>query len=263
MPLKLYQIDAFTSEPFAGNPAGVVFLDAPRPDHWMQAVASEMNLSETAFLLREGEGWRLRWFTPAVEVELCGHATLASAQALFEEAFLARGERARFETRSGSLSAVHRGERIELDFPQRPERPAKAPEGLVEALGERPLYLGCSAEDYLALYSDDQVVRALRPDFTRLSSLTPRGVMVTARSSDQRYDFVSRFFAPAVGINEDPVTGSAHCTLAPFWASRLGRSELTGFQASARGGVVHVRLAGDRVILGGAASTVFKGDLLA
>lgn len=263
MSLILYQIDAFTAEAFAGNPAGVVFLDGPKPEGWMQAVAAEMNLSETAFLLREDEGWRLRWFTPAVEVALCGHATLASARALIEEGLLHRGERACFSSRSGPLVAAHRGSFIELDFPARPEEPCEPPAGLARALGAPARYCGRSAEDYIVLLPDEHAVRALAPDFGRLRAMTDRGLIATAPSADGRYDFVSRFFAPAVGIDEDPVTGSAHCTLAPFWAARLGRDELVGYQSSARGGVVRVRLAGDRVFLGGEAVVVFKGNLLA
>jgi PhzF family phenazine biosynthesis protein len=229
----------------------------------MQAVAAEMNLSETAFLLREGEGWRLRWFTPAVEVALCGHATLASARALIEEGLLAEGGRVRFESRSGALAAAHRGDFIELDFPARPEEPCEPPAGLIAALGAEPSYFGRSAEDYIALLPDEQAVRTLAPDFAALRALTERGLMVTAPSGDPRWHFVSRFFAPAVGIDEDPVTGSAHCTLAPFWAGRLGREDLVGRQVSGRGGVVRVRLAGGRVLLGGGAVVVFKGMLLA
>jgi PhzF family phenazine biosynthesis protein len=227
----------------------------------MQAVAREMNLSETAFLLREGDGFRLRWFTPAVEVELCGHATLASAHILWEEGLLSPPDTARFATRSGELRASRRGDLIELDFPTKPEQPAEPPENLLEALGVRPLYLGRNQFDYLMLLDGEKAVRDVTPDFALLRTVTVRGVIVTAPSARPEFDFVSRFFAPAVGVDEDPVTGSAHCCLGPFWAARLGKSELVGHQVSARGGVVNVRVAGDRVFLGGRAVTVLRGEL--
>jgi PhzF family phenazine biosynthesis protein len=262
MSLKIFKVDAFTSEPFAGNPAGVCLLDGPRDDRWMQAVAREMNLSETAFLLREGDGFRLRWFTSAVEVDLCGHATLASAHVLWEERILAPSETARFATRSGRLLAARRGDLIELDFPAKPEERADPPENLLEALGVEPLYLGRNQFDYLALVDSEATVRALQPDFARLRRVTVRGVIVTAPASTPGYDFVSRFFAPAVGVDEDPVTGSAHCALGPFWAARLGKSALSAYQASARGGSLQVRVAGERVFLGGRAVTVLRGELV-
>ena len=258
---RIFQADAFTAEPFSGNPAGVCLLTEPRDERWMQAVAREMNLSETAFLLREGEEFRLRWFTPAVEVELCGHATLASAHVLWEEGMLAPSETARFATRSGELRASRRGDLIELDFPAKPEQPAEPPENLLEALGVRPLYLGRNQFDYLLLLDSEEAVRAVSPDFALLRRVNVRGVIVTAPSARAEFDFVSRFFAPAVGVDEDPVTGSAHCCLGPFWAARLGKNELVGHQVSARGGVVNVRVAGDRVFLGGRAVTVLRGEL--
>jgi PhzF family phenazine biosynthesis protein len=227
----------------------------------MQAVAREMNLSETAFLLCEGEGFRLRWFTPAAEVELCGHATLASAHVLWEEGVLLPSRTARFATKSGELRASRRGDLIELDFPAKPEQPAEPPENLLEALGVKPLYLGRNQFDYLVLLDSEEAVRAVSPDFVLLRTVTVRGVIVTAPSARPEFDFVSRFFAPAVGVDEDPVTGSAHCCLGPFWARRLGKNELVGHQVSARGGVVHVRVAGDRVLLGGRAVTVLRGEL--
>jgi len=261
MGTRIFQADAFTAEPFSGNPAAVCLLAEPRDERWMQAVAREMNLSETAFLLREGDGFRLRWFTPAVEVELCGHATLASAHVLWEEGVLAPSETARFATRSGELRASRRGDLIELDFPTKPEQPAEPPENLLEALGVNPLYLGRNVFDYLVLLDSEHAVRAVTPDFAKLRTVTVRGVIVTAPSARPEFDFVSRFFAPAVGVDEDPVTGSAHCCLGPFWAARLGKSELVGHQVSARGGVVNVRVAGDRVFLGGRAVTVLRGEL--
>jgi len=260
MGLRIIQVDAFTAEPFAGNPAAVCVLPALREEAWMQAVAREMNLSETAFLLRRDDGFSLRWFTPAVEVELCGHATLASAHVLWEEGHLPPGELARFHTRSGLLTAARAGDWIELDFPATPAEPAEAPCGLVEALGGGAVWVGRNRFDYLVEVDSEDTVRRLRPDFGTLRQLPVRGVIVTARARD--CDFVSRFFAPASGVDEDPVTGSSHCTLGPFWQPRLGKSEFVAYQASARGGVVRVRLAGDRVRLGGQAVTVLRGELL-
>jgi len=261
MGIRAFKVDSFTAQPFAGNPAGVCLLTEPRDERWMQAMAREMNLSETAFLLREGDGFRLRWFTPAVEVELCGHATLASAHVLWEEGVLAPSETARFATRSGELRASRSGDLIELDLPTKPEHPAEPPENLLEALRVKPLYLGRNVFDYLLLLDSEEAVRAVSPDFALLRSVTVRGVIVTAPSARPEFDFVSRFFAPAVGVDEDPVTGSAHCCLGPFWAARLGKSDLVGHQVSARGGVVNVRVAGDRVFLGGRAVTVLRGEL--
>ena len=262
MGIRAFKVDSFTAEPFAGNPAGVCLLEEPRDERWMQAVAREMNLSETAFLLREGDGFRLRWFTPVAEVSLCGHATLASAHMLWEEGILADGETARFATKSSELRATKRGDLIELDFPAKPEEPAAPPANLLEALGVRPAYLGRNVFDYLLLLESEEAVRAVLPDFALLRRVAVRGVIVTAPASTPGYDFVSRFFAPAVGVDEDPVTGSAHCCLGPFWAARMGKSELVGHQVSARSGVVNVRAAGDRVFLGGRAVTVLRGELL-
>jgi PhzF family phenazine biosynthesis protein len=265
--MKLLQIDAFTSEPFAGNPAAVCFLPAPRDEAWMQHVAREMNLSETAFLSRRmdaaghPDGFDLRWFTPTAEVALCGHATLASAHGCWETGELPQGETARFHTKSGLLTAERRGEWIELDFPATPDAPAEPPPALAGALGAKPVYVGKSRFDYLIELGSEAEVRALAPDFARLRALPVRGVMVTSRASTPGFDFVSRFFAPAVGVDEDPVTGSSHCCLTPFWSRRLGKTELTARQLSARGGTLRLRLAGDRVKLGGQAVTVLHGEL--
>ena len=263
----IYQVDAFTERPFAGNPAGVCILPDPRADAWMQAVAAEMNLSETAFLVRRPDGaFNLRWFTPAVEVALCGHATLAGAHVLWETGALQPDEPARFHTRSGLLTAARRNGWLELDFPATPAPPAEPPSGLGAALGVVPRYVGINVFDYLVEVESEAIVRSLRPDFTALGRLPVRGVIVTAAAASPEFDFVSRFFAPAVGVNEDPVTGSAHCCLAPFWAGRLGKTAMIAYQASARGGVVRVRLASpgaDRVLLGGQAVTVLVGELLA
>lgn len=262
MSLTIYQVDAFTSVPFAGNPAAVCILPEPREDRWLQAVATEMNLSETAFLLKQDDGYRLRWFTPAVEVELCGHATLASAHILWETGLLALDQQARFHTLSGLLTARRSGEWIEMNFPAKLEGPAEPPADLIVALGVPAKYVGRNQFDYLVEVDSEEVVRAIQPDFTRMAKVPIRGVMVTSRAQSKDYDFVSRFFAPAVGVNEDPVTGSAHCCLSPFWSKRLGRETLVGYQASARGGIVRVRLEGDRVSLGGQAITVLRGELL-
>jgi len=263
MPLAIVQVDAFTNQPFAGNPAAVCVLPAARDEGWMRNVAREMNLSETAFLVRQSDGFHLRWFTPAVEVALCGHATLASAHVLWECGYLKPGEQARFHTLSGLLTAEQRGEWIEMDFPVKPEEPAEAPPRLAEALGAAPKYVGRNKFDYLAELESEAVVRGLKPNFSLLSELPVRGVIVTARSETPAFDFVSRFFAPGSGVAEDPVTGSAHCCLGPYWAKYLEKKEFLAYQASARGGVVRVRLNGDRVILGGQAVTTLRGELLA
>jgi len=262
MGIKMIQVDAFTDQAFAGNPAAVCFLSETRDDGWMQRVAREMNLSETAFLLRGHGGFSLRWFTPEVEVDLCGHATLASAHALWEEGAVQPSELLRFHTRSGLLTAKKRGEVIELDFPATPETPCASPPGLSQALGAEPAHIGQSAFDYLVLLGDAEAVRRMSPDMGLLKKVSARGIIVTALSDDPRFDFVSRFFAPAAGIDEDPVTGSAHCCLGPFWQARLGKAAMVAYQASARGGVVRVEVAGERVRIGGHAVTVMRADLL-
>lgn len=262
MALPLFQVDAFATRPFTGNPAAVCLLDEPRPAEWMQKVALEMNLAETAFLVRRTDGWDLRWFTPAVEVDLCGHATLASAHILWEQGLLAPDAAARFATRSGWLTCRWTAEGIEMDFPAMADSPAETPAGLLEALGTTAVYVGRNQFDYVVQVESEQQLRALRPDHSRLTSLPVRGVMVTCPAEAADFDFVSRFFAPGAGVPEDPVTGSAHCCLAPFWQKRLGKSEMIGYQASARGGVVHVRVAGERVFLSGQAVTIFRAELL-
>jgi predicted PhzF superfamily epimerase YddE/YHI9 len=263
MAIRIVQVDAFTAQPFAGNPAAVCVLTESAPESWMRDVAREMNLSETAFVVPEDGGFRLRWFTPAAEVDLCGHATVASAHVLWEDGHLPAGAQARFHTRSGPLLADRRGAWIELDFPATPAVAAEAPAGLLAALGASAAAVSRSKFDYLVEVDSEETVRAMSPDFTAVRKTQARGVIVTARSSAAEYDFVSRFFAPAVGVDEDPVTGSAHCALGPYWGARLGKAQMTGYQASARGGVVKVRLAGDRVILGGQAVTVMHGELVA
>jgi len=264
MPLPIVQVDAFTSKPFGGNPAAVCILPEAREDRWMASLAMEMNLAETAFLRqRPANGqieYDLRWFTPAVEVDLCGHATLASAHVLWEGGHLGAGTEARFHTRSGLLTCVKRGDWIEMNFPAKIVEAAEAPAQLLEALGAEPKFVGRNQFDYMVEVADETTLRALTPQHHLLRQLPVRGVIVTARSS--QYDFVSRFFAPGSGIDEDPVTGSAHCALAPYWGSRLGKTEMVGFQASPRGGVVKVRVEGDRVVLMGQAVTVLRGELL-
>ena len=259
--MKVFHVDAFTAQPFAGNPAAVCLLDEVRDDRWRQSVAAEMNLPETAFVERRAgqSGFGLRWFTPTTEVELCGHATLAAAHVLWEQ-----GEstaRLEFHTRSGMLSAEQSEGGILLDFPADPPREVPAPPGLAEALGTELVWTGRGKFDYLVELSDAEAVRRVAPDLPVLRALPVRGVIVTA-VGDGSCDFVSRFFAPASGIDEDHVTGSAHCCLGPYWQARLGRDTLVGYQASARGGYVGVRLGQDRIGLSGHAVTVAAGELL-
>ena len=263
MPTPLYQVDAFASGPFTGNPAAVCLLPtAHEADaRWMQEVASEMNLSETAFVTPRGNDFDLRWFTPTTEVELCGHATLAAAHALWEHGSLVASKEARFHTASGLLTATRADGWIVLDFPALDSTPDDAPMALTAALGLNPASSARAKYDWLIEAPTERDVRDLRPDFAALAGTDARGVIVTARSDDPRYDFVSRFFAPGAGIDEDPVTGSAHCALGPYWADQLGKTVLIGNQVSLRGGVVCVDVRADRVHLGGQAITVFEGCL--
>lgn len=265
MPMSqpVIQVDAFADRAFAGNPAAVCVMEAARDEEWMRSVALEMNLSETAFLHPHDGGYALRWFTPAVEVALCGHATLASAHVLWETGALPPDGEARFHTRSGLLTCRRDGEWIWMDFPAKPEHPAGEIPGLAQALGVEPVYVGRSHFDVIVEVASEDVVTSLAPDITALRRVEARGVIVTARASRAGFDFISRFFAPNAGVDEDPVTGSAHCVLAPYWAAKLGRDALTGYQASRRGGTVRVRAAGDRVHLGGRAVTVLRGELAA
>lgn len=268
MSLPIFQIDAFADRPFTGNPAAVVFLDHGRESHWMQSVATEMNLSETAFVRElESNRFKLRWFTPLTEVDLCGHATLAAAHALWESDSVRNWSDVCFESRSGELNVKSVGTSIELDFPITPPDEAAAPKGLLESLHVDDhtipvTYVGRSQFDYLIELTDSQQIRELQPDFPKLKQVDARGIIVTAQGTPEcGYDFVSRFFGPAAGINEDPVTGSAHCCLADHWSRRLGKTRLVGYQASSRGGTVEIEVVGDRVLLRGQAVTVFRGTL--
>lgn len=258
---NVFIVDAFAAVPFRGNPAAVCILSEPRKTEWMQSVAAELNLSETAFLQRKGENFRLRWFTPKVEVDLCGHATLASAHILWASGLLSPEEEARFYTRSGLLTAVRKGDLIELDLPLEIAAETTVPSEVMRALGVVPKYTGKNRFDYLVEVESEDIVRGIEPDFELLRKVPVRGVIVTSVSSSPEFDFISRYFAPAVGISEDPVTGSAHCCLAPFWGKRLHRNRLVAFQASSRGGVVHIRMSNSRVYLGGIAVTVLRGEL--
>jgi PhzF family phenazine biosynthesis protein len=263
MAIPFFQVDAFvTGQPFSGNPAGVCLLPGPKDEAWMQGLAGEVNQAETAFLHPEKDGYRLRWFTPTVEIPVCGHATLASAHILWQGEILKKGAEARFLTKSGLLKAAQRGDLIELDFPAKPAVPCEKVKGLEESLGSRVLSLGHNGTQYLAELSSDQAVRSVKPDFKLMESFLNEklhGVIITAASDDPAYDFVSRFFAPLAGIPEDQVTGSAHCCLGPFWKERVHKNTLSAYQASSRGGVLQVRCEEDRVYLGGKAVTVIRG----
>ena len=261
MTVPLFQVDAFADRALAGNPAAVCLLEGPADAAWMQAVAAEMNLSETAFLHREGAGYALRWFTPVAEVALCGHATLASAHALWESGRAEPAGAIDFATLSGTLSAARDGEWIAMDFPSTAPEPAEAPPGLAAALGLAPRWTGRSRFDWLVEAASPEEVAAARPDMAGLARVEGRGVIVTAAGGRDGADVTSRYFAPAYGIPEDPVTGSAHCALGPVWAARLGRERLVCHQASARGGIVRVEVRGDRVLLSGRAVTVVEGRL--
>jgi PhzF family phenazine biosynthesis protein len=273
MPQPIAVVDAFTAEPWRGNPAGICVLPATASDEWMQSVAIEMNHAETAFLIKCGEsnqdGYDLRWFTPGGEVDLCGHATLASAHYLWETGALAEDEQARFHTRSGLLTAIRLSADgaawTELDFPSEPVSATATPEGLAAMLGAEPVFVGRNRMDYLVELKDETAVRRLRPDLKQIADLSDRdnvrGIIVTAAATESGTDIVSRCFFPRFHIDEDPVTGSAHCALAPYWIPRLGKQEIVAYQASARGGLLRLRLAGDRVKLRGQAVTTLRGQL--
>lgn len=264
--MKIYQVDAFTHLPFAGNPAGVCVLEQPAPENWMRAVAREMNLSETAFLVPVEDGYHLRWFTPKVEVRLCGHATLASSHILWEQGYLAPGAEAHFQTLSGRLTACLADGWITLNFPAQPATQQPPAPELLSALGLQtaPRFCGKNVSDFLLELDDEAAVRAVTPDFAALGAVEGvRGVIVTSRAVDRGCDFVSRFFAPAAGVNEDPVTGSAHTALTPYWSEKLGKQDLTARQVSERGGDLRLRSLGERVHISGQAITVFTAELYA
>jgi PhzF family phenazine biosynthesis protein len=261
-PVRIWTVDAFTDRPFGGNPAAICWLEEERETGWMQAVAAEMNLSETAFVRRLADGYELRWFTPAMEVDLCGHATLATAHALWTERVVETGDPLRFQTRSGVLTCKQVGGMIELDFPSTPPTAIPVSESIRRALGVPVVEAGASRFYQLAVLESAATVRSCRPDFDAISGIPTLGVIITAASDDDQFDIVSRFFAPAMGVDEDPVCGSAHCCLAPYWAGKLGKTELRAHQVSARGGILHLTLKGDRVALRGQAVTVWRGELL-
>ena len=259
--LKIFQVDSFADQPFQGNPAAVCLLESFPSDAWMQSLAAEMNLSETAFVCPATQGFHLRWFTPSIEVDLCGHATLAAAHVLWESGALNLNETASFQTLSGNLMAEREGDKIILDFPSEPALPHPAPAELLEAVKVAPRFVGKNRMDYIIEVGSTEELANLSVDYAQLSEVAARGVIVTTQCHTPDFDFLSRFFCPAVGVNEDPVTGSAHCCLAPYWAMKLGRDEMRAFQASRRGGVIDVQLKQDRVRLGGNATTIFSGDL--
>jgi PhzF family phenazine biosynthesis protein len=255
--LTFFQLDSFTTEPFRGNPAGVVPLDTWLDDRTMQAIAAEANLAETAFFVREPSGWRIRWFTPTIEMDLCGHATLASAHVAFER-FVPGAQAITFASKSGPLTVSREGERLSLDFPARPAQRCEPPAGLADSLGATPAETWMSG-DLLAVFDDEAQVRALAPRMARLRELPVRGVIATAPGTE--VDFVSRFFAPAVGVDEDPVTGSSHTTLIPYWSQRLGRTSLRARQISARGGDLWCEDRGERVGIAGHVAPYLEGTI--
>jgi PhzF family phenazine biosynthesis protein len=262
MSQAIFQIDAFTDRRFGGNPAGVCILEKQADERWMQDVAMEMNVAETAFVHPIEQGWSLRWFTPTLEVDLCGHATIATTHAMLETGRLRDEEAVYFVTKSGRLSARRHDGWIELDFPSTPAAPITPPPGLTEALGAELKFVGRSRFDYLVELKSSAIVRDLRPDMARLARIQSRGVIITAAGDEPDVDFVSRFFAPQSGVDEDPVTGSSHCALAPYWSGRAGKTAMMARQLSRRGGVIRVRLAGDRVFIAGQAITTLRGELV-
>jgi predicted PhzF superfamily epimerase YddE/YHI9 len=261
MPLPLFHVDAFTDRPFGGNSAAICLLPSWKVDGWLQSVASELNLPMTAFLVKQAGLFDLRWFTPNVEVSLCGHATLASAHILWQRGH-ATGDEIRFSTKSGVLNAVRSADNIDLDFPLIPEEAAEPPPSLLPALGVSAKYVGKNQFDYLVELESEVALRRLKPNFQQLATVPMRGVIVTSMSDDPQFDFVSRFFAPSIGLDEDQVSGSPHCCLGDFWRKRLGKNEFRAYQASARGGILKVRVTKDRAFLGGKAITVARGELL-
>ena len=262
MSCPIYIVDAFTDKAFKGNPAAVCLPKEDVDSSWMQNVAAEMNLSETAFLRKSIKGFNIRWFTPEVEVDICGHATLASAHVLWESSFLEKGEKAIFNSKSGILTAEKKNKEIELNFPSMPIKDISGTEKLQEVLGTNVIYEGKAKGYYIFEVESEKMVKNLKPNFSALEKITDCGVIVTSNSTSDEFDFVSRFFAPAYGINEDPVTGSAHCVLGPHWREKLNKKSMRAFQASERGGVLRIRVEDERVYIAGKAVTVLKGELV-
>ena len=261
MTIPLFQVDAFTDQLFKGNPAAVCILEKPAEAKWMQNMAREMNLSETAFVVPHKDGFGLRWFTPESEVELCGHATLSSAHILWEAGYVQPAEKIRFYTLSGQLTAAKNANWIELDFPSAPVIPWDSSEEVIAALGPVPESTWRSGEKWLLDYADEAEIYTMKPDFTALKIIKGRGLIVTARSQKPGIDFVSRYFAPWIGINEDPVTGSSHTILGPYWGQKLHKTHMTAYQASTRGGTLRIKVSGERTYIGGQAVTVFSGQV--
>ena len=259
--MEFFVINAFTDKPFSGNPAAVFILEDPIADQLMQKIASEINLSESAFLTNMKDGYKLRWFTPTIEVDLCGHATLASAHVLWSNGKLAENREAKFYTKSGFLSARKNGKLIEMDFPREEVKEVDCPQEILEALKLVPIFVGKSGSDYLVEADCEETVRSLNPNLEFISNLDSRGLIITSISNSSEYDFVSRFFAPQSGINEDPVTGSTHCALGTYWSNKLRKKSLVGFQASRRGGTVYVEVKEDKILLSGSAVTVIESKL--
>lgn len=259
MEIQVFWVDAFSHKPFAGNPAAVCLMSHGLDERWMQQVAREMNLSETAFLLRDKDGFSLRWFTPETEVELCGHATLACAHVLYCCGIIAKSEAVRFYTRSGLLTANYVDGWIYLDFPAEPPWQADLPDGIIQSLGVCPLFTGQNRLDYLVVVESEEMVLQAKPNFALLAQSSDRGIILTSKATNTAYDIVSRYFDPAEGIDEDPVTGSAHCCLGPYWKSQLGKEVLLAYQASARGGLLQVSIKDKRVILAGQAAMLWQG----
>lgn len=261
MKSKIYVVDAFTKTPFTGNPACVCFLQEAKEDQWMQNVAFEMRLSETAFLFQQEDGFSLRWFTPKTEVDLCGHATLAAAHILWETGILKPDETAKFETNSGTITADKVDDLVEMKFPILYQRPADFNPELISAFNITPMYVGSFENKLLIEVDGEEIVKSIEPDFRKLQQFDERAVVITSLAESEEYDFVSRHFAPWVGVYEDPVTGSNHSCLGPYWARRLDKTELKAYQASPRGGMLNLRVEKDCVYIGGNAITVYEGEL--
>ena len=263
MKFPFYQVDAFAVKPFKGNPAAVFLLESARDDSWLQAVAEEINLPETAFLLPKGHDYQLRWFTPTTEVDLCGHATIASAHILYEFGYYDFEETINFHTRSGIITSTFNRGTIELDMPRLNVKATPMPEGLPKILGTEPVAtLVSDAKTLIAEMPTSEHIRNFSPNFDEIENLDFEGLAITALSDDPRFDFISRYFSPRAGIPEDPVTGMAHCALGPYWEAKLGKSNLHAYQASARGGEVWLRVTPNRVFVGGKAVTVLAGEML-